>query len=505
MEPARVKVATTREELKQKVLIFSLCTRVFILVFSFASNATVPDHNAGVFKFPAPSVNKSWADHVIKTIFGGLARWDAQYFLHIAHYGYTYENTLAFFPVFPLLSRFLAYVLDSFAGFLINHASAVLLSSIMLNMLFFLNAASALFDLSCKVLENDKIAYIATLFFCINPASIFFTAPYSESCFAFFAFKGMLLYVNNVELVSSCALGLAGCVRSNGIVNFGFIVHKTIKNIIQYVNPSQKVFSVLYFIVFEIFKLCIFTVILLVPFLVFQLYAYTTFCLGNAKIPTIVKEFGHDNNFVMPGSVLSVWCNYSVPFSYTYVQNHYWNVGFFKYYQLKQIPNFLLALPMVYLVFTQTYSFMLQNKSTLISLGFNKVEFVRFAGKNVRSEFFVFAVHALFLTVFCLFFINVQVTTRMIASSCPVVYWYISLKYKTLSDSVQQIIPSRLNNLQKSHKYTFVETQENLRSFWKSCIITDKPANTWSYFVRAYFCLYLLIGTLLFSNSYPWT
>ena len=41
------------------------------------------------------------------------------------------------------------------------------------------------------------------------------------------------------------------------------------------------------------------------------------------------------------------WCATRVPVLYSFVQEFYWNCGFLSYYEMKQLPNFLLAAPMV--------------------------------------------------------------------------------------------------------------------------------------------------------------
>lgn len=71
-------------------------------------------------------------DHIIHDVFGGLACWDARHFLHIAEFGYTWESTLAFFPLFPMLLRIMGGVIQLFIGQLSFH-SAMLLGGAIFN------------------------------------------------------------------------------------------------------------------------------------------------------------------------------------------------------------------------------------------------------------------------------------------------------------------------------------------------------------------------------------
>ncbi|CAN0577636.1 unnamed protein product, partial [Ectocarpus sp. 12 AP-2014] len=78
--------------------------------------------------------------------------------------------------------------------------------------------------------------------------------------------------------------------------------------------------------------------LVIAPYVLVQTYAYRKFCLAGTRLaeeelPSLTMEHLHP------------WCAWRVPSVYAHVQSTYWNVGAFRYYQWKQIPNFLLAAP----------------------------------------------------------------------------------------------------------------------------------------------------------------
>ena len=79
--------------------------------------------------------------------------------------------------------------------------------------------------LSVRVLGDTSHTALATLLFCINPASIFFTAPYTEAVFALLSMTGMLCWVHAASqrqhtpwlLVAATLFAAATATRSNGM------------------------------------------------------------------------------------------------------------------------------------------------------------------------------------------------------------------------------------------------------------------------------------------------
>lgn len=92
------------------------------------------------------------------------------------------------------------------------------------NVAAFAAAALCLHRLTLRTLGIERLADAAALFFCLNPASVFYSAAYSEALFAAGTWAGMLLLPSH-HWAGVAALALAGAARSNGILAVWFPLH----------------------------------------------------------------------------------------------------------------------------------------------------------------------------------------------------------------------------------------------------------------------------------------
>lgn len=529
---------------RQKILWFAFSTRIFILFLQALSNVIIPDHDANVFISPEdPNLRKTKGDLLIDTILGGLKRWDSQYFIHIAQYGYTYENCLAFFPLFPLIVRYVAYILNSILGTFLNFHSTLLISATVVNLLIFIKSADVLHRLSIRILRSECKAYKSVILYCVNPASIFFSAPYSESLFALMSFYTMLkctenetLRFANIDITSALPAGFSMISRSNGIINLGFILYTSFKNVIERTLPEIKYKYktlkhrlILPFLLLPLFTSCVALfltfIVAIIPFVLVQTYNYFKFCThSDHNLP----EFLSNTEFLLPGSAESPWCNSSLPLSYSYVQKHYWEVGFLNYYKIKQIPNFVLGSPIILILLYHCLAYIKNNFRLCLRLGlkdnifnFGYANKVVYRHKQYNKGFgandpiyFVYVVHIMFLTLFCILFVHIQVSTRLLASASPVLYWICSSKMNvgptptsdqnTINEHFRRIgIGKRI----PSHHLSIANLEgiDNMYSKWRTFIISRRMPDLHSQLIQCYFLGYLVIGTILFSNYYPWT
>ncbi|XP_037068852.1 GPI mannosyltransferase 2-like [Pollicipes pollicipes] len=448
----------------------SLQIRAGFVVLQCACNHLLPDHESDAFVAPvAPVGERKPLDGTITTLFGGLHRWDAQYFLHVAQHGYTHENTLAFLPGLPLLASGGAAPLV--ASGLLSPPAALLAAAVLLNTLLAALAAQALLALSARVLRDRAQARTAALLFCWSPASVFLAAPYSEALFACLSFTGMLLCETDRLWGAAAAFGFAAVTRSNGTLLVGFLVYSLLSKQITMMFPSTTKENVakvplpvaLLYALWRLGQATALSLLTLAAFAVYQLYAFVLFCTpGAPPVAPHVQRFVRERRLVAPGDMSSPWCNRTLPMSYGYVQDHYWDVGFLRYYTLRQLPNFLLAAPTVVLIMHGAVTYL--RRWTLSVLGRAK------GGAVVNPLLLPYVLHAAALTGFMVTCAHVQVTTRVLASSSPALYWFAA---RLLHGSALR---------------------------W----LAEPPSRAGTG-VQLYFLAYAVIGTCLFSNNLPWT
>lgn len=457
-----------------KLAVFS---RIFIIFLQFLSNHLLDDHAAeDVFRSPVDPLRNKKLDTVVEVLLGGFRRWDAEYFLFIAEHGYTYENSLAFFPLYPLCIKLIRFAAINVTPFWSVRALSLLIG-VIINVIFFAKAANKLYDLGRKVLRDQRRAEIATVLFCFNPASIFFTAPYSESLYSWLSFSVMLKCFEDIDSVLVIVpLSLSILCRSNGLLNIGFVVFYGLRKmfsqptVLSFITVALKIISVLIIIAFH--------------FGLMNVYNFYLFCLKKSfSFPEFIRDFAAENDLVLAGNrtndSVSPWCSQNPPIAYGYVQEKYWDVGFLRYYELKQLPNFLLAAPVIAIILVNSFKYFRRNTAFCLRLGiFNLKPSILRSVQVADHNQFVFIVHAAALTIFSLLCIHVQVTTRLLSSSSPMLYFFCANYFtgqhkKTDEPEVNMFDIKRLGWLQKSVIY--------------------------------YFLGYYAVGTVLFSNFFPWT
>jgi phosphatidylinositol glycan class V len=229
-----------------------------------------------------------------------------------------------------------------------------------------------------------------------------------------------------------------------------------------------------------------------------------------------------------------LWCSYSddnpyflgSSFSlYRHVQDKHWNVGFFRYYEWKQVPNFLLAAPILILSIAGVYQWIHWALITVYGKGKPPSSYKNlFVGwpidalsdsVSVFSETITYTASRIIqptpsaesrlllknphllghyailaiLTFLGLVIAHVQISTRMICSTSPAIVWFIAhcLLASPSSSTASDGTAKSKENEQKKNQYF-------------SSIVENRSNVVWFY-VGLYMCL----GVILHVNFLPWT
>ncbi|KAL2020396.1 hypothetical protein VTK56DRAFT_8439 [Thermocarpiscus australiensis] len=340
-----------------------------------------------------------------------LASWDAVYFVSIARRGYRFEQEWAFGGGLPVLVRGLVSGLE-YLGISGSSASEVgggavreaLVAIIVANTSHLL-AVFVLYRLGQLVWRDKTLSLVAAVLHIISPAGLFLSTPYAESSFALLSFSGYLLfalgcrakqrpvYRDLYTVLAGVLFGLATAFRSNGILNgipFAWEVLRLLP-----VLPRHSLDTVR-----RLLALGIGGVFVAAGTIGPQAVAYLRFCSGT------------------PGAQPRPWCRGYLPSIYTFVQQHYWNIGFLRYWTISNLPLFLLATPMLTVLAMSGVELLMPDE---------RLPYADKPAQSARSSSLVRSAAAaqLLLAVLAVTTYHVQIVTR-ISSGYPVWYWWLA-------------------------------------------------------------------------------
>ncbi|XP_072534927.1 palmitoyltransferase ZDHHC18-A [Salminus brasiliensis] len=500
---------------------FAAFTRGLSLVLQAVLNAAIPDHVADAFS-PPRLEEPQLLDSSIEVLLGGLGRWDAEHFLFIAERGYLYEHNFAFFPLFPLILRSVAATLLLPLSPFLTVRGRLLLAVAVVNSALFVLSAVTLYGLGRVVLQDRKLALVSGLVYCLTPANVFMLAGYSETLFAALTFGGLWLLERGFTLRACLLLALSTATRANGLVNVGFLLYRLLQKSLGLARVYSKgvvwqrrccLYTVAAFRFLLMLTLCLSVVVL--PFCLFQFYGYYTFCVPSVtqeQASPVLLKLAKDKGYRVPDAAAPrpSWCSKSIPVLYSYIQDVYWDVGFLRYFQFKQMPNFLLALPIASLSVMALYIYIRANPHFCLYLGLGESGTKGKDGKPptdfYSTKVFVYIAHCSILLIFGTFCMHVQVLTRFLAASSPVVFWVSGHFLVTCEPLLRESKSFAHGQEKESVRKGFVgfslmcinNPVTQLLMHWRTCSFSTRC-------ILGYFISYWLIGLALHCNFLPWT
>lgn len=298
--------------------------------------------------------------------------------------------------------------------------------------------------------DGVGVSFVAATMHVLTPAGMFLVAPYSEGLFALLSFLGYYLYVRSthayysyssrtggleqaVWVVGAGAMWmLAGMVRSNGVLNGVVVLVDFVKEVWVLlggqgrggVGHSEDGVLIMSWRrrLARIAGLGVAGVMVGLGLIVPQGIAWMQFCAGK------------DGKGA--GEAMREWCSRTVPSIYLYVQDKYWNVGFLRYWTAGNIPLFLLAAPILYIL-TRSSAWAILNDTPFSS---SPSTLSQPAGKSKRpsaptalttshdintSLIRAFALPQLILAILAFTSYHVQIINRL-SSGYVVWYWWLA-------------------------------------------------------------------------------
>ncbi|KAI8349242.1 GPI mannosyltransferase 2 [Mortierella sp. GBAus27b] len=414
---------------------YALLSRLAIWALAVASHALIQDYDSSlelVLPIETPP------QQLFKGVFGVFLRWDSFYFTHTAKNGYVFEQAHAFFPLLSAMMRFAADTVLALLGGQLSFDQRLVLAGVLIANASFIIASIQLYRLTIVLFGREQFAFLSALLYILTPSGIFMSAIYAESLFAALSFTGMLFAARKQYLLAAITWSISCTARSNGILYAGFFIYDLIIRMDLRSSIMGKIWTII--------KAGCLSLICWTGFLAVQGYGYSLYC----STDSILER--------------RPWCDSVPPSIYTFVQDFYWNVGFLRYYEIKQIPNFLMAAPMVTLSASGIFYYVMYDRKRMLSLGRQSGT----VSQDSPTPPFLSLATLPYVVLWSVFLftavttMHIQVITRTF-SCLPPVYWFAG------------------------HQF---DEKGALGSGWR-----------WT--VSTYFVMYGLVGVVLFANFFP--
>ena len=470
------------------IMLWCILSRAVCVVMIILSNICLPDHAASgvnIYVFEDDNVHDVWKS---------FTKWDAAYFLQIARDGYQSESSFAFFPLYPLCIRLLGKYIFCWTSLSIDKCNII--AGVFISNCCFVVSVLVLWHLLKQLKVSNVIRCQSLLLFFCNPASVFFSSIYSESLYSFLAFSGMLFWERKLKGIATILFILSSSTRSNGVMNVIFILlhdiifHCRAEQIIRQTN--RGIYSTLlnYFIkgAGMGFYCCLCTF----PFVAYDKFVRMFLCCPNGEFSLSSLDFAvlklSEVVFSPPMDIqdgMLYDCeDQSLLNVYSSIQRNYWNVGFLRFYTVKQIPNFLLATPALSLclLILRFFTRELYEKCCCEK---REVKSVGVGVGNIRSCLQDLSVnvpylgHMVVVAMLSLLFAHIQISTRMLFSSCPLICYHVG--------------------------YIIHGENSEVGKKWDLQFEPLALCGCWGCTVFLYFLLYNVMGLALHPNFFPWT
>ncbi len=422
---------------RSRLVSLFLAIKAFYFLLAIISTFLIQPYNPsiGLILFPKNAPSLSFLDHVLKRLLRPFASWDGAYFLTITLKGYIYEQEHAFFPLLPLLARFIGDIMLRSLASVLSLQTRCLLAGVLISNISHFISVIKLYDLSCFIFNDSYYAFLSATFLTLAPMQAVMSSMYSESLFTCLTIVGLSNYYQRRLGLSAIFWCLACATRSNGIFLPGFFIYDYIHAVRHY--PLFKATC-------RFLRLLILCAISWMGFAAVLLFGKTIYCTSESARP---------------------WCFWLLPNIYAFVQEHYWNVALLRYFEIKQIPNFVLATPMTILSICGIYSYFKADWKWTLTAGLTHrnvlIKKRPYHNRALLPHIYLWA----FMLGYTLLVVHVQIINRLF-TFMPIVSWF------------------------QAHLYYMAGGH-------------GTKGRTWQYVHLVSLCTFSIVTSILFFNFYP--